>query len=64
MVFPLRLVVDLVPEDESEAAARQRAEKRAWLLARGYRVIEVRAGEVQADVARVLDRLAEAVDAP
>ena len=63
VAFPLRMVVDLVPEDESEAAARQRAEKRAWLLARGYRVIEVRAGEVQADVARVLDRLVAAIDA-
>jgi len=55
--FPLRVVIDLVPPDESEAAARTRAERRAWLAERGYRVMEVRGDEVDADVGTVLDSL-------
>jgi tRNA/rRNA methyltransferase len=55
--FPLRTVLDLVPPEESEAAARARAEKRAWLAERHYRVIEVSAADVQTDVTGVLDRI-------
>jgi tRNA/rRNA methyltransferase len=55
--FPLRLVIDLVPADESVAAAKSRAQKRAWLLERDYVVTEVKAGEVESDLAGVLDRL-------
>src|SRR5229473_2501534 len=49
--FPLRAVIDLVPGDESSDAARARVGKRAWLKARDYRVCEVSAGDVEADVA-------------
>jgi tRNA/rRNA methyltransferase len=56
--FPLRAVVDLVPEGESPDAAQTRAGKRAWLAARDYRVCEVTAREVEADVAAVLDTIA------
>ena len=56
--FMLRVVIDIVPEDEVASAARQRAEKRAWLAARDYRVMEVRASEIAADVKQVLDRIA------
>jgi len=59
--FPLRLVIDLVPADETAAAAANRAARRAWLVGRGYRVIDVPAAEVEADQARVLDRLAQMV---
>jgi tRNA/rRNA methyltransferase len=55
--FPLRTVIDIVPDGESEAAARSRAEKRAWLAERGYRVIELSAGEIEAEVEAVLERL-------
>jgi len=55
--FPLRLVIDLVPADESAAAAKSRAQKRAWLRERDYVVTEVKAGEVESDLAGVLDRL-------
>jgi tRNA/rRNA methyltransferase len=58
--FPLRAVVDLVPEGESPDAAQTRAGKRAWLAARDYRVCEVTTGEVETDVAAVLDRVARA----
>jgi len=55
--FPLRLVIDLVPADETSIAAAARAEKRTWLAARDYAVTEVTAGEVESDLAGVLDRL-------
>jgi tRNA/rRNA methyltransferase len=56
--FPLRAIVDVVPAQESEAAAKARTQKRAWLVERGYRVIEVGENEVEADVGRVVDGLA------
>jgi len=57
--FPRRTVIDLVPAEENEAAIRARAERRLWLERHDYRVIEVTAGDVARDVARVLDNLAE-----
>jgi tRNA/rRNA methyltransferase len=56
--FPRRCVIDLVPANEVEAAARVRAEKRAWLKEHDYRVVEVREGEVERDVGKVLETLA------
>jgi tRNA/rRNA methyltransferase len=56
--FPLKCVIDLVPAAESDAAAQARADKRAWLSAHGYRVIEARADEVERDVAKVLKKFA------
>jgi tRNA/rRNA methyltransferase len=61
VAFPLRLVIDLIPADESVAAAHARADKRAWLVERGYRVIDVNASEIEADVNAVLDRLASTI---
>jgi tRNA/rRNA methyltransferase len=58
--FPLRLVIDLVPHEESAAAAAARAQKRAWLAERGYRVIEVGAADIEVNFAAVLDRVARA----
>jgi tRNA/rRNA methyltransferase len=55
--FPLRLVIDLVPSDESEAAAKARQERRGWLEQRDYRVVVVHAAEVEADVNAVLNRI-------
>src|SRR5262249_12179074 len=53
--FPLRVVIDLVPPDESDAAAQARDDRRAWLADRGYRVLQVRVEEVDADVGKLLD---------
>jgi tRNA/rRNA methyltransferase len=61
--FPLRAVIDLVPENESGEGAAARAKKRAWLSARSYRVLEVEAGDIGSDVASVLERLAGALAA-
>ena len=55
--FPLRVVVDLVPADESAQAAKARATRHAWLTERGYRVIQIAAPDVEADIGAVLDRL-------
>jgi len=41
---PLTRRARLVPSEESEAAAKARSEKIAWLSARDYRVIAVRRG--------------------
>jgi tRNA/rRNA methyltransferase len=55
--FPLRVVIDLVPPDESEAAATARAERRAWLAEREYRMVKITAEDIEGDVAKVLDEL-------
>ena len=56
--FALRVVIDVVPAEETEAAAQTRAQRRAWLQERGYRIVSVAAHEIDADVTGVLDRLA------
>jgi len=61
--FPLRLVIDLVPSDESAMAAKARIERRAWLEQRGYKVVVVQAAEVEADVGVVLERIMAVIDA-
>ena len=57
MSFPLKCVIELVPVKESGDAARTRAERRAYLVERGYKVCEVKAAEVEKDVGQVIDRL-------
>jgi tRNA/rRNA methyltransferase len=59
--FPLRLVLDIVPDAETEEAAKTRAYKRGWLSERGYRVMEIAKGDIERDVTVVLDRLGLAV---
>src|SRR5215213_6333280 len=53
--FPLRAAIELVPPDENDAAISARAERRAWLVERGYRVIDVAMAEVERNVSGVLD---------
>src|SRR5215472_4267329 len=55
--FPLRLVIDVVPVGETKLAAKTRNERRAYLSDRGYRVCEVKADQVEASLAKVLDEL-------
>jgi tRNA/rRNA methyltransferase len=54
-------VIDIVPEAESDEAAKARAYKRSWLGERGYRVLEFRAADLERDVAAALETLAVAV---
>jgi tRNA/rRNA methyltransferase len=62
--FALRLVIDLVPAEESPAAAQARAQKRDWLAARDYAVAEVRAQDVETDLAGALDNLERRLTRP
>jgi tRNA/rRNA methyltransferase len=59
--FPLRLVIDLVPQEETAAAAATRAHKRAWLEAHHYTVLGIFAGDVESDMAAALERIGRAV---
>ena len=56
--FPLRVAIELVPADEVAAAAAARAGRRAYLTERGYRVVDVAMGDVEADVGKVLEGIA------
>jgi tRNA/rRNA methyltransferase len=59
--FPLRVVIDVMPAQESDVAAKARNDKRAWLVARGYRVLAVDASMIETDLPQVLDGLAASI---
>ena len=59
--FPLRCVIELVPAQESAEAIQTRAQRRAYLGERDYRVCEVRADEVERDASKVLDNLSAVI---
>ncbi|HWF95012.1 MAG TPA: TrmJ/YjtD family RNA methyltransferase [Xanthobacteraceae bacterium] len=61
--FALRIVVEMVPDEESAAAAAARAQRTAWLEERGYRILALEVGLIERDVSGALDWLAAAVDA-
>ena len=60
--FPLRLVIDLMPANESAALAAARAERLAWLEEREYRVVSFPAAMIESDLPGALARIAAAVD--
>jgi tRNA/rRNA methyltransferase len=55
--FGVRTVIDLVPEEETGEAAQGRAERKAWLEARGYRIIDLPIGRIEQDLGAALDWL-------
>jgi tRNA/rRNA methyltransferase len=55
--FPLRVVVDLVPAHEEAAAAKARADKHAWLVERGYRIVALATVLVETDLAAALGQI-------
>jgi tRNA/rRNA methyltransferase len=59
--FAHRLAIELVNANETETIAVDRATRRAWLESRGYRVVAIEAGDVEADLARELTRLEAAL---
>jgi tRNA/rRNA methyltransferase len=61
--FPLRVVIDMVPQDESEQAIKERVGRNAWLEQRGYRIIAIPVAQIEGDLAGILDRIAGEVDA-
>ena len=62
--FPLRMAIELVDADEAQTVRRDRAERRQWLEARDYRVVDVAAADITAKLAEVLDHLEHVVAAP
>ena len=62
--FPLRVVIDVVPADESAAAAKTRADRRVWLIERGYKVIDVASDMVESGLPQVLDRILDELAEP
>jgi tRNA/rRNA methyltransferase len=59
--FPLKCVIDMVPAEESGEAARNRADKRAYLEARDYRVVSVRIDDIDKKLPETLERLCAAI---
>jgi tRNA/rRNA methyltransferase len=59
--FALRVVIELVPESETKAAAAARRARRMWLEARGYRVLDVPAERVASGLDAVLEGLVSAL---
>ena len=55
--FPLRTVISLVSADEGQEAAQVRRTRNEWLMEHRYKIIEIPASEVDADVKGLLDRL-------
>ena len=56
--FPLKAVIELIPPEENDTTVTARAERRAWLTERGYRVIDVSMAEVERDIGVVLNSVA------
>jgi tRNA/rRNA methyltransferase len=59
--FVHRLAIELVNPDETEVIAKDRAIRREWLQQRGYRVVDMKAVAIEADLATELDRLQSGV---
>ncbi|MBR0718348.1 TrmJ/YjtD family RNA methyltransferase [Bradyrhizobium liaoningense] len=55
--FVHRIAIELVNAAESDTIVADRAARRTWLEARDYRVIEMRAADVERDITVDLDRL-------
>jgi tRNA/rRNA methyltransferase len=62
--FVHRIAIELVNQGESEAIARDREIRRAWLEQRRYRVIEMTAADVERDLEAELVRLEHLVSQP
>jgi tRNA/rRNA methyltransferase len=57
VAFAHRLAIELVNANETQTIAVDRATRRGWLESRGYAVVEIQAGDVEADLAHELARL-------
>ena len=62
--FVHRIAIELVNPGESEAVAKDRAARKAWLESRGYRVVDMRATDVERDLASELARLESSLREP
>ena len=62
--FPLKCMIDLVPAHGGRAGATARAAQRAWMIEHNYRIVDIQAADVEADVKAALDDLAAKVRSP
>jgi tRNA/rRNA methyltransferase len=60
--FPLRLVIDVRPDSEDAKAAEARRQKLAWMAERDYRIVEVRAHDIGADIGSVMASVLDAAE--
>jgi tRNA/rRNA methyltransferase len=60
--FPHRIAIELVNPGENETIVADRAARRNWLEARDYRVIEIRAADVERDIDSELVRIRSLMD--
>jgi tRNA/rRNA methyltransferase len=56
--FTRRIAIEIVHPGESETIVRDRATRRDWLEARGYRVVVLGAAEIEGDLQAALDVIA------
>jgi tRNA/rRNA methyltransferase len=56
-----RIAIELINADETEVIAKDREGRQQWLEARGYRVINMKVGDVERDLAAQLERLESGV---
>jgi tRNA/rRNA methyltransferase len=59
--FPLRLVIEIMPAENSEASETARRERHAWLAAHDYRIVEVLATAIESDMPAALARIDAAI---
>jgi len=55
--FVHRIAIELINANESDAILKDRTERRIWLEARGYRVLDMAVSDIERDLAVELDRL-------
>jgi tRNA/rRNA methyltransferase len=55
--FVHRIAIELTNPGESDAIIKDRAERRTWLEARNYRVLDIAATDVERDLEAELERL-------
>jgi len=56
--FVQRIAIELINPGESDTIGKDRADRQAWLEARGYRVVNMAVADIEGDLAAELDRLA------
>lgn len=59
--FPKRIAIELINPDESETVTRDRDARTVWLKERDYRVVAVKAQDIETDLANVLAAIERAM---
>jgi tRNA/rRNA methyltransferase len=61
--FVHRIAIELTNPAESDAIVKDRADRRSWLEARGYQVLNIAVADVERDLAAELDRIQQLLPA-